>query len=62
MTLILSTALLSGCVSTTTDSYCDVASILYFKNSGVVSDLLDADRDLLAAITAHNETYFRLCR
>jgi hypothetical protein len=61
MTLILPLALGAGCVRITTDSYCDIASPLYFDTGATVSWLLRNDRTLLVDILAHNETTSRLC-
>ena len=60
--LLISAALLplAGCV-TTTDSYCDIASPLYFDTEETVSWLLQNDRTLLVDIIAHNETKRRIC-
>ena len=53
--------MLSGCASLTTDSYCDIASPLYFDTDETVSWLLRNDRTLLVDIIVHNETTKRIC-
>ena len=55
------TALLSGCGMTTADSYCDIASPLYFDDNNTVDWLLQNDRALLVDIVVHNETNARIC-
>lgn len=61
MTLILPLALSAGCVRITTDSYCDIASPLYFDTDDTVSWLLRNDKALLIDIIVHNETTARIC-
>jgi hypothetical protein len=50
----------AGCVKTS-DSYCDIASKLYFDDSTTVDWLLQNDRSLLVDIIVHNETNTRIC-
>ena len=59
--LTLLSALVSGCV-TTTDSYCDIASPLYFNTLVTVEWLNDNDPSLLREIVIHNEQVQKLCR
>jgi len=59
MMAVLSTALVSGCVSA--DSYCDIAAPMYFDTDNTVSWLLQNDRSLLVDIIVHNETTRRIC-
>ena len=61
--LFISIALLAlaGCARLTTDSYCDIASPLYFDTDETVSWLLRNDRTLLVDIIVHNETNRRIC-
>ena len=54
-------ALVTGC-ATTTDSYCDVASLLYFDTPVTVEWLNDNDPSLLREIVIHNEQVQKLCR
>jgi hypothetical protein len=55
------TALVSGC-ATTTDSYCDIASLLYFDTPVTVEWLNNHDPSLLREIVIHNEQVEALCR
>lgn len=59
-TLACLTALLAGCV-TTTGSYCDITSPLYFDSQKTVDWLLRNDRALLVDIIVHNEQNTRIC-
>lgn len=61
MTLILLTALASGCAQTTTGDYCDIASPLYFESDDVVTWLSENDNMLLREIVIANETWAELC-
>jgi hypothetical protein len=54
-------ALVGGCVRTT-DSYCDIASPLYFENIASVDWLNQNDPSLLREIVIHNEQVQGLCR
>jgi hypothetical protein len=58
--MILPLALSAGCV-TTTNSYCDIASPLYFDDSRTVIWLSEHDDKLLAEIIIANETWASLC-
>lgn len=60
-TLILLFAPLGGCALATTNSYCDIASPLYFDNSRSVVWLSEHDNDLLRDIIIANETWAALC-
>jgi len=59
--LTLLVGLNAGCATLTTDSYCDIASPLYFDTEQTVSWLLQNDRTLLVDIIVHNETNRRIC-
>ena len=59
--MILPLALNAGCV-TTTNSYCDIASPLYFDDSGTVIWLSENDNNLLAEIIIANETWAAICK
>lgn len=61
-TLILSTALTSGCVKAIDGDYCDIARPTYFTSADTINWLADNDRRLLAQIVADNETYSALCQ
>lgn len=52
------TVLLSGCAASRVDSYCDIASPIYFSGEEVVETL---DEDLLRDIITHNETWESIC-
>ena len=58
--LTLLTALASGCVKSS-DSYCDIASPLYFDTSVTVQWLSEHDPSLLREIVIHNEQVQGLC-
>ena len=58
--MILPLALSAGCVATT-NSYCDIASPLYFDGSRTVVWLSEHDDKLLAEIIIANETWAALC-
>jgi hypothetical protein len=47
---------------TTTNSYCDIASPLYFDDSGTVIWLSENDNNLLAEIIIANETWAAICK
>jgi hypothetical protein len=59
--LTLLVGLNAGCATLTTDSYCDIASPLYFDTEQTVSWLLQNDHTLLVDIIVHNETNRRIC-
>jgi hypothetical protein len=61
MTSVLLSALLGGCGTATTDTYCDVAAPVYFERSATVDWLLENDKPLVTEIVVHNETYERTC-
>ena len=61
MTAAFLTGPLSGCATLANDSYCDIASELYFDTDDTVSWLLQNDRTLLVDIIVHNETTRRIC-
>jgi len=54
-------ALLSGCVTTKSNSYCDITSPMYFNKEDVVDYLSEQDKDLLESIIIHNETWEKIC-
>jgi hypothetical protein len=60
-TLILSTALMSGCVKAIDGDFCDIARPMYFDTAETINWLADNDRPLLEGIVAHNEVT-ALCR
>jgi hypothetical protein len=59
-TLMSLVALNAGCV-TTTDSYCDIASPLYFNTPVTVEWLSGNDPSLLRDIVIHNEQFEGIC-
>ena len=61
LTLTLLTALASGCVKSN-DSYCDIASKLYFDSQRTVDWLAENDRSLLTDVVIHNEQVTRICK
>ena len=61
LTLTLLTGLVSGCVKTS-DSYCDIASPLYFDSQQTVTWLAENDRSLLTDVVIHNEQVTRICK
>ena len=62
MTMALLAVPLAGCARITGDTYCDIASPLYFDSEATPEWLLKHDRDLLVDIVVHNETNERLCK
>lgn len=52
---------LSGCVKVAANSYCDIASPLYFDSMRTAEWLMENDRKLLTDIVINNETHERLC-
>lgn len=62
MTMALLAVPLAGCAKITGDTYCDIASPLYFDSEATPEWLLKHDRDLLVDIVVHNETNERLCK
>lgn len=58
----MSAGLLYGCAeSTTSDTYCSVDEILYFKDDATVAWLKENDPELLRGIVLNNERYQRIC-
>ncbi len=54
---------LSGCAATSAaNSYCDIASPLYFERMDTVDWLADNDELLLRGIVVHNEQHKELCK
>ena len=62
MTMALLAVPLAGGAKITGDTYCDIASPLYFDSEATPEWLLKHDRDLLVDIVVHNETNERLCK
>ena len=54
--------LISGCARITGDTYCDIASPLYFDSMKTAQWLIEHDRKLLTDIVINNETHERLCK
>jgi len=54
-------ALLSGCATTRSDSYCDLSSPIYFGSQDTVDYLEDSDVGFLRDILTHNETWKEVC-
>ena len=61
MILASSMLLTSGCANLMADTYCDIASPLYFNDASTVDTLIRQDRQLLVDIVVHNETHKRIC-
>ena len=61
MTLTLLTVLISGCAKISGDTYCDLASPMYFDNQDTVDYLLHQDKNLLLDVLIHNETHQKVC-
>ena len=61
MTAALLIVPLAGCVKVEANSYCDVASPLYFDSMRTAEWLMENDRKLLTDIVINNETHERLC-
>ena len=62
MTAALLIVPLAGCVKVGTNSYCDIASPLYFDSLKTAEWLIEHDRKLLTDIVINNETHERLCQ
>jgi hypothetical protein len=62
MTLTLLTVLISGCAKISGDTYCDLASPMYFDNQDTVEYLLHQDKNLLLDVLIHNETHEKVCK
>jgi hypothetical protein len=60
-TLILSTALTSGCAARIDGDFCDIARPILFDNADTINWLAENDRWLLQSAVAHNETHKELC-
>ena len=60
MTAALLIVPLAGCVKV--NSYCDIASPLYFDSLKTPEWLIEHDRKLLTDIVINNETHERLCK
>jgi len=52
---------LSGCAKISGDTYCDIASPMYFNNENVISYLSENDSELLKDVLIHNETHLKVC-
>ena len=61
-TLILSTALTSGCVARIDGDFCDIARPIYFDSAETINWLAENDRWMLQAVVGHNEIHKGLCR
>jgi len=61
MTLTLLTVLISGCAKISGDTYCDLASPMYFDSQETIEYLLHQDKDLLLDVLIHNETHQKVC-
>lgn len=61
MTLPLLIGLTAGCARITADTYCDVASPIYFTGTESIDLLMREDKDLLVDVMIHNETHERIC-
>ena len=60
--MILPLVFLSGCGATIAgDTYCDIASPLYFDSMRTAEWLMENDRKLLTDIVINNETHEKLC-
>ena len=53
---------LAGCAKVGANSYCDIASPLYFESMKTAEWLMENDRKLLTDIVINNETHERLCQ
>ena len=53
---------LSGCAKISGDTYCDIASPMYFDNENVISYLSENDSELLKDVLIHNETHLKVCQ
>jgi hypothetical protein len=60
-TLILSTALMSGCASAIDGDFCDLARPIYFDSADTINWLAENDIWMLRSVVAHNEVTAR-CR
>jgi len=61
MTLL--NGLLAGCgTAINGDTYCDLASNIFFGEQSVIDDLAVSDPQLLRQIVTHNETRERVCK
>ena len=55
-------ALVGGCGATINgDTYCDVASPIYFNGPEGIDMLMRNDKELLVDVMVHNETHERIC-
>jgi hypothetical protein len=52
---------LAGCVKVGANSYCDIATPLYFDSMKISEWLIEHDRKLLTDIVINNETHANLC-
>jgi hypothetical protein len=62
MTAVLLIVPLAGCANLEANSYCDIASPLYFDSLKTAEWLIEHDRKLLTDIVINNETHERLCK
>ena len=54
-------ALLSGCATTNSSGYCDIASPIYFDTTATIDWLAENDPQFLRSTITANETWDRLC-
>lgn len=59
--MALLTVPFAGCVKVTANSYCDIASPLYFDSTKTPEWLIEHDLKLLTGIVINNETHEGLC-
>ena len=61
-TLILSTALMSGCAAKIDGDFCDLARPIYFDSAETINWLAKNDIWMLQSVVAHNEIQRSMCR
>ena len=61
MMIVWASLLISGCAQIKSDSYCDVAFPLYFKDQEAIRSLEEHDYELMVDVLVHNETYEKIC-
>ena len=54
-------AVLNGCAKISGDTYCDIASPMYFDNENIVTYLSEYDSELFKNVIIHNETHQKVC-
>jgi hypothetical protein len=55
------TALLGGCATMTSDSYCELSDPIYFSSENTVEFLEQNDVSVLRDIVTHNEVWSEIC-